>query len=144
MLAHEIGHTFGAVRDGESSCADVPAYGYLMSASSSGVDTFSQCSIEKIKHGMETFGDCLTAAETPTEPSNTGSSGSAGSSSGSSGSTTPANTTSSGAQASKGGGGGSMDHFFVLGGIATALATSKVQTQLRSAPQCSVIDSEAT
>ncbi|HLS80895.1 MAG TPA: M12 family metallo-peptidase [Steroidobacter sp.] len=51
VAAHEIGHNFGASHDGEpgGSCPNVPGDAYLMAASVSGADQFSQCSLDTIR-----------------------------------------------------------------------------------------------
>lgn len=47
IAAHEIGHNFGAIHDGESgkACASTPQGAYLMSPNVNGVDAFSDCSL---------------------------------------------------------------------------------------------------
>lgn len=47
IAAHEMGHNFGAVHDGEAgkACASTPSGQFLMSANVTGVDTFSECSL---------------------------------------------------------------------------------------------------
>ncbi len=47
IAAHEIGHNFGAVHDGEvgKACASTPQGLFLMSPNVNGVDSFSDCSI---------------------------------------------------------------------------------------------------
>jgi hypothetical protein len=58
IAAHEIGHNFGAVHDGESgkACASTPQNLFLMSPNVSGADTFSQCSLQlmqpNVNHAM--------------------------------------------------------------------------------------------
>lgn len=56
ITAHEIGHNFGAVHDGEpsDSCASTPTGLYLMSPSVNGHDAFSQCSLNVIQPKADT------------------------------------------------------------------------------------------
>ena len=50
IMAHELGHNFGAEHDGEpgTSCASVGG-GFIMAPSVSGYSTFSQCSIDTMQ-----------------------------------------------------------------------------------------------
>jgi Metallo-peptidase family M12/Domain of unknown function DUF11 len=59
IVAHELGHTFGAEHDGEGACASVPT-SFLMAATIGNTDRFSQCSLERIRRQMPNAG-CLTA-----------------------------------------------------------------------------------
>ncbi len=63
VMAHELGHNFGASHDGEAggSCASV-AGGYIMSPSISGYANFSQCSVDVIKKTLDTK-SCVTPAD---------------------------------------------------------------------------------
>ena len=59
-LAHELAHVLGAVHDGDAPCESTPNRGYLMSsATHTGTDNFSQCSIDTINSVVSTLGYCL-------------------------------------------------------------------------------------
>jgi hypothetical protein len=62
IAAHEIGHNFGAVHDGEANkqCASTPQGQYLMSPAVNGSDRFSQCSLDLIRPNISTAA-CITA-----------------------------------------------------------------------------------
>ncbi|HEU4600542.1 MAG TPA: M12 family metallo-peptidase [Steroidobacteraceae bacterium] len=62
IAAHEIGHNFGAVHDGEAgkACASTPAGVYLMSPAVSGNEAFSQCSLDLIRPKIQSA-SCITA-----------------------------------------------------------------------------------
>src|SRR5690606_40314985 len=51
IAAHEIGHNFGAVHDGEpgKACASTPSGQFLKSANVNGIDTFSECSLSSMQ-----------------------------------------------------------------------------------------------
>jgi hypothetical protein len=51
IAAHEIGHNFGAVHDGDpnKACASTPQGLFLMSPNVNGVDSFSQCSLQLMR-----------------------------------------------------------------------------------------------
>ncbi len=59
IAAHELGHNFGASHDGSGECEDTPLT-YLMSPSIAGWDRFSQCSVKRMRHHVETAA-CLVA-----------------------------------------------------------------------------------
>jgi hypothetical protein len=63
IMAHELGHNFGAEHDGEpgTSCPSVSG-GFIMAPSVSGYSTFSQCSIE-VMQALLAQASCVTAAE---------------------------------------------------------------------------------
>ena len=63
VMAHELGHNFGAEHDGEpgTSCASVSG-GFIMSPSVSGYSTFSQCSIDRMQSALASA-SCVTPAE---------------------------------------------------------------------------------
>jgi hypothetical protein len=55
-LAHELAHTIGAHHDGETPCEHEASSGWLMGATITGADHFSQCSLETIKVEMAAGG----------------------------------------------------------------------------------------
>ena len=63
VMAHELGHNFGAEHDGEpgTSCASVTG-GFIMAPSVSGYSTFSQCSIDRMQSALASA-SCVTPAE---------------------------------------------------------------------------------
>jgi hypothetical protein len=62
IAAHEIGHNFGAVHDGESgkACASTPQGLFLMSPNVNAVDRFSECSQELMRPKIASA-TCVTA-----------------------------------------------------------------------------------
>ncbi|HEY5806727.1 MAG TPA: M12 family metallo-peptidase [Povalibacter sp.] len=67
VTAHEIGHNFGAVHDGEpeKQCASTPANQYIMSPSVSlGSTMFSECSLESIRPRIQSA-SCLLPMAPP-------------------------------------------------------------------------------
>ncbi len=54
IAAHEIGHNFGAVHDGDAggACASTPPNQYLMSTTLNGSSTLSQCSLDSINSNL--------------------------------------------------------------------------------------------
>jgi hypothetical protein len=62
ITAHEIGHNFGAVHDGEpgDACASTPTGQFLMSGSINGRDTFSQCSLDLMQPTAQ-LATCISA-----------------------------------------------------------------------------------
>ncbi len=63
VMAHELGHNFGAEHDGEPGtlCANVTG-GFIMASSVSGYSTFSQCSIDRMQRVIAAA-SCVTPAE---------------------------------------------------------------------------------
>jgi hypothetical protein len=63
IMAHELGHNFGAAHDGvaNTACADVSG-GYIMAPSVSGLASFSQCSVATMRAVIDGAA-CVTAAE---------------------------------------------------------------------------------
>jgi hypothetical protein len=62
IMAHELGHNFGAEHDGEAGtvCAGTGG-GFIMAPSVSGYSTFSQCSLNTMKPVIEAA-ECVTSA----------------------------------------------------------------------------------
>jgi hypothetical protein len=62
IAAHEIGHNFGAVHDGETgkACASTPSGVYLMSPAVSGNEAFSPCSLSLIRPKIQAA-TCISA-----------------------------------------------------------------------------------
>lgn len=62
IAAHEIGHNFGAVHDGESgkACESTPQGVYLMSPNVNGGESFSQCSLDSMQRQVARA-SCITA-----------------------------------------------------------------------------------
>jgi len=63
VMAHELGHNFGAEHDGEPGtlCANVTG-GFIMASTVSGYSTFSQCSIDRMQPVIASA-SCVTPAE---------------------------------------------------------------------------------
>ncbi len=77
VIAHEIGHNFGAPHDNESGsvCAGTPG-NFLMNPIINGSDDFSNCSLDRIQSTLNSRGSCIVAVNngepTPTpEPTAT-------------------------------------------------------------------------
>ena len=63
IAAHEIGHNFGAVHDGESgkACASTPQGQFLMSPNVNAIDRFSECSLQTMQPKIASA-TCISAA----------------------------------------------------------------------------------
>jgi hypothetical protein len=65
VAAHEIGHNFGAVHDGQGACSSTPQNQYLMSPSvNSNTSTFSQCSLNSMRPRAR-YASCVTDLPPP-------------------------------------------------------------------------------
>ena len=60
VIAHELGHSFGAPHDGEAECADTPK-SFLMSPYINGSDRFSNCSSDVVQRRLQKA-SCLAPA----------------------------------------------------------------------------------
>jgi hypothetical protein len=62
IAAHEIGHNFGAVHDGEAgkACASTPQGEFLMSPNVNAVDRFSECSLQLMRSKVSSA-TCISA-----------------------------------------------------------------------------------
>ena len=64
LIAHELGHNFGAPHDGQggSPCVDTPAGTFIMGPSLSTATQFSQCSIDQMQPVINNA-SCLTVID---------------------------------------------------------------------------------
>ncbi|KAJ3283723.1 hypothetical protein HK104_010243 [Borealophlyctis nickersoniae] len=59
MVAHEVGHAFGAPHDEQTACA-AEAKSFIMAAAVSGSTAFSRCSLQSIAANLQVHSDCFT------------------------------------------------------------------------------------
>ena len=65
IIAHEIGHVFGAPHDGTQQCASTPQGQYIMTpALTTSVTSFSQCSLDQINAVIDSYA-CVVALPSP-------------------------------------------------------------------------------
>jgi len=65
IMAHEIGHVFGAPHDGSEQCGSTPTGQYIMTPLyTAGVTSFSQCSLDEINKVIDSY-SCLEALPPP-------------------------------------------------------------------------------
>lgn len=71
VVAHELGHNFGAPHDNQedSACSSTPG-NFLMNPSINGSDQFSQCSIDEMQ-GEINFASCITLISSNRDPNAT-------------------------------------------------------------------------
>lgn len=70
IIAHEIGHVFGAPHDGTQQCASTPQNQYIMTPTlTTSVTSFSQCSLDEINEVIDSY-SCVVAlpAPSPAQP----------------------------------------------------------------------------
>jgi hypothetical protein len=108
IIAHEIGHVFGAPHDGTQQCASTPQGQYIMTpALTTSVTSFSQCSLDQINAVIDSYA-CVVALPSPSP-------------------TPPASPTQppsdDGGGGGTGGGGGSLDPVLLL--LLLALQTAR-------------------
>jgi hypothetical protein len=93
IIAHEIGHVFGAPHDGLEQCAATPQGQYIMTpALNTSVTSFSQCSLDQINAVIDSYSCLVTLPEpdpAPPEPPPAPPPGDGGGGGGSSGSVDP-------------------------------------------------------
>jgi hypothetical protein len=69
IIAHEIGHVFGAPHDGAQQCAATPQGQYIMTPMlNSSITSFSQCSLEEINAVIESYSCVVPVPATAPAP----------------------------------------------------------------------------
>jgi hypothetical protein len=105
IIAHEIGHVFGAPHDGTGQCASTPLGQYIMTPTiDTSITSFSQCSLDQINAVIDSY-SCVVAlsASAPAPPTPAPPAPPSGDNGG-----------DSGGGGGGGGGGGSLDPFLLL------------------------------
>ena len=65
IIAHEIGHVFGAPHDGTGQCASTPVGRYIMTPTiDTSITSFSQCSLDQINAVIDSY-SCVVALPAP-------------------------------------------------------------------------------
>jgi len=117
IIAHEVGHVFGAPHDGTGQCASTPLGQYIMTPTiDTSITAFSQCSLDQINAVIDSY-SCVVAlpASAPAPPAPAPVAPPSGDNGGDSGD----------GGGGGGGGGGSLDPFLLL--LLLALRTARMR-----------------
>ena len=69
IIAHEIGHVFGAPHDGAQQCASTPQNQFIMTPTlTTAVSSFSQCSLDEINAVIDSYSCVVPLASPPPAP----------------------------------------------------------------------------